>query len=81
MAAAQKAAVTEQGLRSEIATLQEALQRTHAARYPSVVSCIAMSVSECELHCHADYPRGVAWDCFCTRSLFTVQEPCSWVHT
>ena len=33
MAAAQKAAVTEQGLRSEVVSLQEALQRAHATRY------------------------------------------------
>ncbi|KAL0055387.1 hypothetical protein WJX82_011611 [Trebouxia sp. C0006] len=33
MAAAQKAAVTEQGLRSEIVSLQEVLQRAHAARF------------------------------------------------
>lgn len=33
MAAAHKAAVTEQGLRCEIVSLQEALQRAHAARY------------------------------------------------
>ncbi|KAL0022474.1 hypothetical protein WJX79_008103 [Trebouxia sp. C0005] len=31
MAAAHKAAVTEQGLRCEIVSLQEALQRAHAA--------------------------------------------------
>ncbi len=38
MAAAQRAAVTEQGLRSEIVSLQEALQRAHAARYQPLLT-------------------------------------------
>lgn len=43
MAAAQKAAVIEQGLRSEIVSLQEALQRAHAARYQQPPTCLSHS--------------------------------------
>ena len=54
MAAAQKAAVTEQGLRSEVVSLQEALQRAHATRY-SAHHLHSIVVPEPLTHLHSSH--------------------------